>query len=73
MVETYDFAQKPEILVASIRSPLHIVESIRAGAQIATAPFKTLEQIFHHPLTDIGIKRFEDDYKYALEEMAKHH
>lgn len=73
MVETYDFPQKPEILVASIRSPLHIVESIRAGAQIVTAPFKILEQLFHHPLTDIGIKRFADDYQHALEEMAKHH
>lgn len=73
MVETYDFPQNPEVLVASIRSPLHIVESIRAGAQIATVPYKILEQLFHHPLTDIGIQRFTDDYKHALEELAKHH
>lgn len=73
MVETYDFPQKPEILVASIRSPLHIVESIRAGAQIVTAPFKILEQLFHHPLTDIGIQRFADDYNKAMAEMAQHH
>ena len=63
MVETYSFPQKPEILVASIRSPYHVVESIRAGAQICTVPYKTLEQLFHHPLTDIGIEKFEADYR----------
>ena len=55
MVHEYDFPQKPEILVASIRSPYHIVESIKAGAQIATIPYKFMEQLFHHPLTDLGI------------------
>ena len=65
MVETYDFPKDPEILVASIRSPLQVTESIKAGAHIATIPFKTMEQLFHHPLTDIGIKRFYDDYLKA--------
>jgi transaldolase len=71
MVETYDFPQKPEILVASIRSPYHIVESIRYGAQIATVPFKFLDQLFHHPLTDLGIAKFDADYKKSMEEAAK--
>ncbi len=71
MVNTYDFPQNPEILVASIRSPYHIVESIRAGAHIATVPFKPLEQLFHHPLTDIGLDRFVKDYKQSMEEAAK--
>lgn len=71
MVETYDFPQKPEILVASIRGPLQIVEAIRAGAHIATIPYKTMEMLFHHPLTDVGIKRFADDYQKALAEAAK--
>jgi transaldolase len=62
MVETYDFPKDPEILVASIRSPLQVTESIKAGAHIATIPFKTMEMLFKHPLTDIGIKRFNDDY-----------
>jgi transaldolase len=66
MVDTYDFPQKPEILVASIRSPYHIVESIRCGAQIATVPFKILEQLFKHPLTDIGIEKFEADYHKSI-------
>jgi len=75
MVETYEFPKEPEILVASIRTPLHIIESVNAGAHIATVPFKTLEQLFHHPLTDIGIKRFFDDYSKAkgksIEDSAK--
>ena len=65
MVHDYEFPKDPEILVASIRSPLQVVESIRAGAHIATIPFKTMEMLFHHPLTDIGIKRFYDDYLKA--------
>lgn len=71
MVNTYDFPQKPEILVASIRGPLQVVESIRAGAQIATVPYKILEMLFHHPLTDIGIQRFNDDYQKALAALKK--
>ena len=65
MVETYDFPKDPEILVASIRSPLQVTESIKSGAHIATIPFKTMEMLFKHPLTDIGIKRFYDDYLKA--------
>ena len=65
MVNTYEFPKDPEILVASIRGPLQVVESINAGAHIATVPYKTLEQLFHHPLTDIGIKKFYDDYLKA--------
>jgi transaldolase len=71
MVYTYDFPQKPEILVASIRGPLQIVESIKAGAQICTVPYKTLEMLFHHPLTDLGIEKFLADYKKSIEEAAK--
>ncbi len=65
MVETYEFPKDPEILVASIRSPLQVTESIKSGAHIATIPFKTMEMLFKHPLTDIGIKRFYDDYLKA--------
>ena len=68
MVETYDFPKDPEILVASIRSPLQVTESIKAGAHIATIPFKTMEMLFKHPLTDIGIKRFNDDYEKSMKD-----
>jgi transaldolase len=71
MVYTYDFPQKPEILVASIRGPLQVVESIKCGAQICTIPYKILEMLFHHPLTDIGIERFLADYNKSKAEGAK--
>lgn len=63
MVENYGF--NSEVLVASIRHPMHVVESIRLGAHIATMPFKVMEQLFHHPLTDIGLQRFLDDWNKA--------
>ena len=63
MVHTYKFAS--EVLVASVRHPLHIVESLRAGAHIATVPFKTLEQLYKHPLTDLGLTKFTDDWQKA--------
>lgn len=63
MVRTYGF--QSEVLVASVRHPLHIVEALRAGAQIATVPYKTLQQMIQHPLTDSGLARFTDDWKKA--------
>jgi transaldolase len=62
--ENYGFAT--EVLAASIRDPVHVVESALAGAHCATMPFKVLEQLFHHPLTDIGLAKFlEDNAKAA--------
>jgi transaldolase len=63
MVETYGFAS--EVLVASIRHPMHVVEAMRCGAHISTMPFKMMEQLFHHPLTDIGLERFLADWRAA--------
>ncbi|HHV62711.1 MAG TPA: fructose-6-phosphate aldolase [Firmicutes bacterium] len=51
-----------QVIAASIRSPLHVAEAAKAGAHVATVPFKVLEQMIKHPLTDIGIKRFLDDW-----------
>jgi transaldolase len=56
----YGFAT--EILVASIRNPIHIVDSARLGADVATLPFKVLLQLFKHPLTDIGLDNFLKDW-----------
>lgn len=50
-----------EIIVASIRSPLHIIEAALAGAQIVTVPPKVIEQMFEHPLTDKGVEKFLKD------------
>ncbi|MDO8586796.1 MAG: fructose-6-phosphate aldolase [Armatimonadota bacterium] len=60
MIDTYGFDS--EVIVASIRHPMHLVESMRAGAHIATIPFAVLDQMFKHPLTDIGIERFLADW-----------
>ncbi|ACX51233.1 transaldolase [Ammonifex degensii KC4] len=51
-----------EIIAASIRHPLHVVAAARAGAHIATVPFRVLDQMVRHPLTDIGIERFLADW-----------
>ncbi|MBE3583354.1 MAG: fructose-6-phosphate aldolase [Limnochordaceae bacterium] len=52
-----------QIIAASIRHPRHVVEAALAGAHIATVPFKVLEQLLHHPLTDSGLERFLSDWK----------
>jgi transaldolase len=63
LVANYGFDS--EVLVASIRHPMHVVEAARLGAHIATMPFKVMEQLFQHPLTDIGLTRFLDDWRKA--------
>ena len=57
----YDYAC--EILVASVRNPVHFVTAARMGADVATCPFKVIEQLSKHPLTDIGLERFLADWK----------
>ena len=59
--ENYGF--DTEVIVASVRNPLHILDAARIGASIATAPFKVLEVLLKHPLTDIGIDKFMQDWK----------
>ena len=54
---------KTEIIAASIRHPMHVVECAKAGADIATIPYKVLMQMIKHPLTDQGIEKFVNDYK----------
>ena len=63
MVDTYGFDS--EVLVASIRHPLHVVQAIEAGAHISTMPFKIMGMLFKHPLTDAGLKRFLGDWNDA--------
>ena len=57
----YEFDTK--VLVASVRHPVHIVQAGMLGADVATIPFKVLEQLYKHPLTDIGLDRFTSDWK----------
>jgi transaldolase len=56
----YDFDTK--VLVASVRHPVHIVQAAQLGADVATLPFKVLEQLYKHPLTDVGLERFLADW-----------
>ena len=53
---------KTEIICASVRNPIHITDCALAGADIATVPYKVIEQMVHHPLTDAGIEKFKKDY-----------
>lgn len=57
----YDF--KTQIIVASVRNPMHVVNAALIGADIATIPYQVIEQLIKHPLTDIGLDRFLEDYK----------
>ena len=59
----YGFAT--QVLAASIRNPLHVVDAAKAGAHVATMPFAVLESLVRHPLTDIGLKKFLDDWAKA--------
>ena len=59
--DNYDF--KTQILVASVRNPIHVLESAKIGADIATMPFSVWEQLFRHTLTDVGIKKFLEDWE----------
>ena len=59
-----------EVLAASIRNPLHMTQAAMAGAHIATVPFKIVQQMVHHPLTDKGIVQFKADWEKAREATA---
>lgn len=62
IVEAYaNYGYRTEVLVASVRSPLHVLETLRIGAHVATVPYKVLLQLIKHPLTDVGLARFLAD------------
>jgi len=58
-----NYGFETEIIVASVRSPLHVLEAATMGADIATIPFAVIKQLMKHPLTDIGLERFLKDYQ----------
>jgi transaldolase len=59
------YSLESEVIAASIRHPLHVVQVAQVGAHIATVPFAVVKQMFKHPLTDLGIERFLSDWKRA--------
>jgi transaldolase len=60
-----NYGYETEVLAASIRHPVHVLEAAIAGAHCATMPLKVIEQLFHHPLTDVGLAKFIDDHRRA--------
>lgn len=66
IVEIYDMHDiSTQIIAASVRSPMHVVEAAKAGAHVATVPFKVLQQMVNHPLTDLGVEKFLADWERA--------
>jgi transaldolase len=71
IVEIYrNYGYKTQILAASLRSTTHVIDSAKAGAHIATMPFKVLDMLFNHPLTDKGLDAFLKDWAKAFQETT---
>ena len=60
-----NYGYPTQVLAASLRHPMHVVEAALVGAHVGTMPFKVLEMMFHHPLTDIGLEKFSKDWEKA--------
>ncbi len=72
IVQIYqNYGYDTEVLVASIRHPLHVVEAAQLGADVATMPFGVIEKLIKHPLTDIGLKNFLADWDKLQESLKK--
>jgi len=67
--KNYDF--KTQVLSASLRHTMHVVQSAEAGAHVGTMPFGVMKQLFNHPLTDIGLKKFLDDWNKVKDQVSK--
>lgn len=72
MIDIYDnYMFETEIIVASVRNPLHVVEAARMGAHIATIPYAVIAQLIKHPLTDIGLAKFLKDWEKVPKKNKK--
>lgn len=66
IVQIYsNYVFETEVLVASVRHPMHVVEAARLGADVCTIPLSVIKQLIQHPMTDIGLQKFLDDYRKA--------
>ena len=65
-----NYSFKTQVLAASLRSPTHVIDAALAGAHIGTMPFKVLDMLFNHPLTDKGLDQFLKDYAKAFQETS---
>ena len=72
IVEIFDnYEIETEVLAASLRHPVHVIEAALAGADISTLPAKVFDQLFDHPLTDIGLRRFLEDWEKVKQSEAR--
>jgi transaldolase len=68
IIEMYrNYSFRTQVLVASVRHPMHIVQAARMGADVCTCPASVIEACFKHPLTDIGLEKFLKDWQKAQE------
>jgi transaldolase len=65
-----NYAYPTQVLAASVRGPLHVIEIAKSGVHIVTLTYKVLEQLFHHPLTDKGLEQFLSDHRKAFQTAA---
>ena len=66
IVDLFDNADySTEVLVASVRNPIHVIEAARLGAHVVTVPAPVIDSLFKHPLTDIGLEKFLKDWEKA--------
>ncbi len=73
LVEIYEnYGITTQVLAASVRHPMHVLESARIGADVATIPMKVLMQLLKHPLTDIGLEKFAQDWNKVLARQKEH-
>ena len=66
-----NYSFKTEVLSASLRHPLHVVDAAKAGSHVATMPFKVFDQLIKHPLTDKGLAQFLKDWEKAQAALAR--
>src|SRR3990172_942465 len=72
IIDIYDnYLFETEIIVASVRNPLHVLDAAMMGADIATIPFSVISQLAKHPLTDIGLEKFLKDWEKVPQQKAK--
>jgi transaldolase len=72
IVEIYsNYGYETEVLAASIRHPMHVVDAARLGADVATMPLSVIKSLIKHPLTDIGLKKFLEDWEQLQQKIAK--
>jgi len=73
LIEIYqNYAMPTQVLVASVRHSMHVLEAARMGADVATIPYKVMMQLFKHPLTDVGLEKFAQDWETVLARQREH-